>query len=132
MLLINYRNSQPVIVTPYYVQDILHVKFFSFLLYNNITTPATIQRDMFTCHVNRLTSKNMLSTHPLPPLFRGELYTPSYLIPLLPVRSGMARTFPSIKRGLRGVFLLKTLYLFAGLIFYSGNLNIPYHRKDKK
>jgi len=62
--------------------------------------------------------KNLLFTHPLPPLFRGEfsspcllktvfylLALPPHLVPIFPAITGTARTLPSIKRGLRGVFL---------------------------
>jgi len=79
---------------------------------------------MFVCHVNQLTSKNMLFTHTLPPLFRGELYTPSFstlsftsfLFPLPhstpPGKTREGKDFPLYQEGIKGCVPLKKLCFY--------------------
>jgi len=70
-----------------------------------------------------LTSEEPALHTPPTPSFRWELYAPCllmivfyllalspYLVLLLPARPWMSRTFPSIKRGLRGLFLFFFLF----------------------
>jgi len=56
-------------------------------------------------------------------LFFYLLALPPYLIPLISVRTGMTRTLPSIKRGLRGVFLFSFPSITTA--FIQKNLLVP-------